>query len=99
MHKYLVTFDYEVAPTNQPLAVAIRTKLENLPDTKWFQHLPTEIILISSLDIDKIFDEIQCLEDTIRVSISEFSSFNHIFSSPYLNIRKNGCIHRKNKCY
>lgn len=48
MHKYLVTFDYEVAPTNQPLAVAIRTKLENLPDTKWFQHLPTEIILISS---------------------------------------------------
>lgn len=46
MHKYLVTFDYEVAPTNQPLAVAIRTKLENLPDTKWFQHLPTEIILL-----------------------------------------------------
>ena len=43
MHKYLVTFDYEIAPNNEPLAVAIRTKLETLPDTKWFQHLPTEI--------------------------------------------------------
>lgn len=75
MHKYLVTFDYEIAPNNEPLAVAIRTKLETLPDTKWFQHLPTEIILISPLSIDKIFDEIQCLEETIRVSVCEFSVF------------------------
>lgn len=75
MHKYLVTFDYEIAPNNEPLAVAIRTKLETLPDTKWFQHLPTEIILISPLSIDKIFDEIQCLEETIRVSVCECSDF------------------------
>lgn len=89
MHKYLVTFDYEVAPTNQALAVAIRTKLENLSDTKWFQHLPTEIILISPLDIDKIFAEIQCLEDTIRVSISEFSSFRTNSSRTNLWLRQN----------
>ena len=46
MHKYLVTFDYSVAAGNDPLAIAIRTKLELLPNTKWFQHLPTEILLV-----------------------------------------------------
>jgi hypothetical protein len=89
MHKYLVTFDYEIAPSNEPLAVAIRTKLETLPDTKWFQHLPTEIILISPLSIDKIFEEIQCLEETIRVSVCEFSDFKTNSSRTNLWLRQN----------
>lgn len=75
MNKYLVTFDFEIAPSNQPLAVATRSKLETLPNTKWFQHLPTEIILITPLSIDEIFEEIQCNENTIRVSISKFNEF------------------------
>lgn len=44
---------------------------------------------VSSLDIDKIFDEIQCLEDTIRVSISEFSSFRTNSSRTNLWLRQN----------
>ncbi|PAY34620.1 hypothetical protein [Ligilactobacillus salivarius] len=73
MHKYLVTFDYSVAAGNDPLAIAIRTKLELLPNTKWFQHLPTEILLVSSLDINTIFKEINYPETKIRISISEFN--------------------------
>lgn len=75
MHRYLVTFDYEVAPNNEPITVELRSHLEELPNTKWFQHLPTEIILISSLSIDEIYKVIDYPENTLRVSISELVNF------------------------
>lgn len=75
MHHYLVTFDYEVASNNEPIAVELRSHLEELPNTKWFQHLPTEIILISSLSIDEIYKMIDYPENTLRVSISELVNF------------------------
>ena len=75
MHHYLVTFDYEVASNNEPIAVELRSQLEELPNTKWFQHLPTEIILVSPLSIDEIYKVIDYPENTLRVSISELNKF------------------------
>lgn len=75
MHHYLVTFDYETASGNEPIAVELRTHLEELPHTKWFQHLPTEILLISPLSIDEIYKVIDYPETTLRVSISELVAF------------------------
>lgn len=75
MTKYLVTFDNDSPNSNSPEAVAIRSKLELLPKTKWFQHLPSEIILESELSEKDVYSSIEEIAGKTRILVVEFDKF------------------------
>lgn len=76
MAKYLVIFDNDSSNANSPKAVAIRSKLELLPKTKWFQHLPSVIILESELSEKDVYSSIEDIAGKTRILVVEFDKFS-----------------------
>jgi hypothetical protein len=76
MTKYLVTFDNVSSDCNSPKAVEIRSKLELLPKTTWFQHLPSEIILESELSEEDVYSSIEDIAGKTRILVVEFDKFS-----------------------
>ncbi|WP_156470377.1 hypothetical protein [Ligilactobacillus murinus] len=74
MNTVLVTFDFSSNANNSKLAIDLRATLETLPNTKWFQHLPSEVILVTPLSTSEIFETLKADTRNIRIFICDISN-------------------------
>jgi hypothetical protein len=74
MNKYLVTFDLK-KDENSELAIAIRTKLEDVSPKTWVQVFSNQVAIQTSLSIAEIMQVLEPENKKTRISVVKFTDW------------------------